>query len=489
MKKSCLLFCILLTFFLIVSVGGSLLANDDAVNVDRLSADIVKAFKPVYSLSGFSVQELENLKLASKPFITYRLVLTGEPLRGLINETDAVRTARSKKINYTEFADIVLIPENSGFRLDEAMLLANPENVQDGTSLFFKQYGLAWRNLSGGLKRFVAYVGSGQGYYWFAASNLPLLMKLREDFKLAGGFELEEYLAEALSAHDTGNFTAEMASRILPASGNKAIPHIRKAITDSLLMDDVPYPHFRALVRINTPEAFDVVNRYALSEDPEILLPLFDAVITCLEPQQELLPCYKAMLTQKIAIPRAIAAYEKLGRKDELRPVLLRIMSKPDSYANYRAAAMTFARWRNDDKIPPAYSQAFSQITALLLRNEDIDGSGAYYDFNENGAARQIRLAEEDEKRIEPVIKSLMQQTDMNLIILTALDLATLSDNVPQTAKGYVVRVRRTGAKILRQLPPAGRAEAREILKSLCTNSSSPEEAMLLRSIMQEAAL
>lgn len=439
------------------------------------AAEIVRMFTPLYKKN--SVTEETVRFNGTVPIRVARVILSGDPVRLLMTGAKKSETAKLKP----EYIDVLIVPagKTSPFALNTALSLREEKVGKGDENLFFHQYGFAWRRLTCGLKRFTEYLGRDAHYYYFASSNLPALLKLREGLKLNGGFDEPSALASALRVRDAGDVTAETASLQLPKYGNDALPYLMREIRETTALDEPVYPHFRVLVRIATPEALQVVNRFAASDDRKILLPLYDAIMSARLADPALEPCYFSMIRNQIGLPYVIDAYEKMNRKKNLEPALRAVMLQAYSYDNYALAALTLIKWRDPNR-KTVHASAEKDIRLLLIRGGEAPDSVQYLNPNEAAATRERRLSAEDEKRIKPTLDLLAAAPERELTVLTGLNLALSSTRQVRVSPQYIARLRRTGIRILK-MHPEERGKIDALLRTLIENGKNPKEVELLR--------
>jgi len=476
---------LILVFACLCALCASLFADNTDVarmsdpGIAELRKKLVVTFHPLYKVISFSSFMVENPEIAPVPFEAYRFVLSGTPLKDLLKDKRYAEAASKP-----EYADIIVIPVKSPFRIDKALQLKTENLDKQSADFFFSKYGFHWRNLKSQLKRYTLYVGRNESYYFFVSSNLSFIFHLGYTLKLQSGFSPVAYLAEALSVQDLGNITAETASRYLKKYGNDALPYIAKEINTCLKMDERPFIHFRVVASIGTPEAFEFMNRMAAPEKSpglNILLPVFDAIVLYKLIDPALAPCYKAMLREQTAIAFVIAAYRKMNRMKDIRADLIHISENPVSYDNYRTAKITLINWNDPDKKTCHYD-AENWIRTMLVRSGETPGSTGFQNIEESKADREFRLKQEDEKRIKIYIDKLKQAPERDLTVITGLNLALTNIDSSQISKAYVERVRAVGIKLLKDMPDK-RNEISHAVRTLTAHVTNETDKKILADV------
>ena len=434
----------------------------------------------VYRLVNRSPFKIANQEITAEPFTAYRLFYQGHPLKELKVPSSA-NAAQAKEYERPAFADIVLIPVDSPFRLDKALKYSRPTTEKETAFLLFRQFGMEWRDLKNlsSLHSYTVYVGKNDDWYCFASANTSFLLMLQDTLKLKDGFVPMELLAEALFAADVANVTADTAMHMLAGYGNQALPHLDRAIQEAASLDDDTYRPFFALSQINTPEAFAMINRYAeQTTDRNVLASLFRVILLNKVVSPALKPCYQKMLEHQAGVEELIRIYTQLGWADDLRKGCALIAETPKTYENYRQAV--FYLEKVDAFLLKRYGDLEESIRQLLLRSGDMPKSIAYHTVSETETEREIRLRKEDEKRIAPMRMALLGGPKPKITIISALNLALMDDsNAPQSVKNYVARVRNVGLQILRDMPDK-RDEISHTLRTLVTHSTVEREQRLL---------
>lgn len=421
---------------------------------------ISEHFKKDYRRTSVSGYMIDNKALTEQPITAFRSIFVAKPVA---------------EKSGPEYADILLIPIKSTFRLDKALQLDTKKTDPATADFFYSQYGFQWRFLESGLKHFTLYLGRSKDHYIFGTSNLPFLVKLKNRLHLRGGFLPEEYLAEALSVQDANDQTAEEASQLLPEYGNKALPYLKNSIQVISELDEGAYPHFRVLARIATPEAFAMMNSYA--NDPSlrfILMPLFDAILTHKLVEKALLPCYYAMLREQIAITYAAEALVKLNMRTEARNRLLNTVRNPLDFENYKLATFLIFSLENPGIVPP-HKIAEEEIRVLLVRGGDIPESTKFVNTQETEAERELRLAEKDMKRIKIHYDTLVKSREKNLTMIAALELILTKIPRKDVSAMYERRLHSIGYKILKEIP-GQRVELTRLVKILASDRNRDKE-------------
>lgn len=275
---------------------------------------IEEELQPQFKINNVTEQRVIEPTIVTEPTTVLRIVMIGYPLKKLPGPKEAMKD-REKP----EYADLILVPVNSAFLPDKSLQFSLPSYTKGTEDYFFSQYGFEWRRMNTPLKHFTVYAGSNKECHVFASADLQFLLKMKSALMLRNGFSPVEYLTEALSVHDLDNVTAESASVTLPDYGNAALPYLQKEIRRMMELDESANPHFRVLVRINTPEACTLINQYVADNPSEdkVLLPIFDAISTCKWINPYLVPTYRVMFERQLVLPFLVEAYQKIGLQKE----------------------------------------------------------------------------------------------------------------------------------------------------------------------------
>lgn len=477
-----------LLYLLPLLLAGTLCAGDLTKQLTDTKKMMEEAGAPFYKITNISQLNINNPALGKTPFIAFRFILSGTPLKHLPGLKE--NQLASQRLGIPEIADIVLIPiDNNVFRLDKALDLSEPTTRQETQALFYEQYGFQWRKLESNLKRYTLYVGKNEHFYCFAAGNLSFLLHLQIKLKFKDGFSPVEYLTEALTVNDFYSTTASTALHQLPMYGNASLPYLERGINDAFDEEELLSHYFQVLAKIATPEAFALMNHYATDDqETEVLTPLFDTIMAAKIIKPELLPCYKLMLRKQYGIEYASAAMDKCQKVPELKTALRQIVEQPRDYSKFRFALMALEAWSNPAAIPK-HKEAQEQAMLLLLRGGDMPGTVAFQNVEESNAARENRLRKEDEVRLQPIIDFLLKSNEYRLSILMAFDLSLMDETaLPKASHRYAFRVRETGRKILQEMMvnPTKKREIEHYIRTLVTYTGNKRELELFRELAQK---
>lgn len=411
-------------------------------------------FKKEYRRTSVSGFVIDNKDLTAEKITAFRSVFAAKP----VTEKGGL-----------EYADILMIPVRSTFRLDKALQLDAKKTDPATADFFYSQYGFQWRYLESGLKHYTLYLGRNKDYYFFGTSNLPFLVKVKKLLALKGGFSVEEYLSEALSVQDAEDRTAEEASVLLPESGNRALPYLKSSIQAITELDEGAYPHFRVLAKIATPEAFEMMNSYADDASLKyVLLPLFDAIISGKLINKQLLPCYYAMLREQVAITFAAEALAMLNLRTEARDRLRAVVREPQDFDSYKFATFLIFGMENPGVIPP-HKIAEEEIRVLLVRGGDIPESTKFVNTRETETERELRLAKKDMERIKVHYDKLVLSPNKDLTMIMALELILTRIPRKDVSALYEQRLHAVGYKLLKDIP-GQRLELTRLVKRLASD-------------------
>ena len=467
MRKKC--FLLFIAFALSV-VPGISSGSDPAASSQTRSqiARLEKGIAPFRS-KDIQLELLDDPVIVRKPMVVCHLVFIRTGTYKKKVQTPSVVAGLPDEVTYVpeeirEYADFVVIPKESSF-LAEHALRFTAEDVRsvppEQAKIAFRKYGILWKNVKTHFQVYTLYLGEDRENYYFGQANLSVLLWFRRSFQLSGGESSLKLLGDALNVQDTDGFTCRFAISELAKYKNEALPILEESIRSSLELDVPPCPQFISMKMVDTPEADRMLCKYAGSHDETLLVGLFQAF----EDQIGLRPSQKdvflRMISSRIAPKLGIQLAMKTGLEKDMIPHLRAYVNQPQSFEEYSIGVRTLFMIRNPGKATP-HAAAAEQIKLLLMRGGELPDTLTFTDINESELAREQRLGQQDEERIKPYVDALVNSPDTDIGILTALEMAMFTTAMPafnprNQIKGvkntYLVRVRRTGALILRQFP------------------------------------
>lgn len=433
-----------------------------------LVARLEKSIAPFRSMD-IQLETLDDPVITKKPLVVCHLIFirihnyrkeirTPNKVAGLPDEVTYVPD------EVREFADFVAVPKESSFQAANALRFTaeDSRNVPpEQAKIAFRKYGILWKNVKTPFRVYTLYLGEDAENHYFGQANLSVLLWFRRAFHLSGGESTLKLLGEALNVRDTEEFTSRFAIAELAKYKNAALPELENSIRASLELDVPPCTQFLCMKMINTPEADNMLSRYADSADETLLLGLFQAFedFVGIRPAQK--KVFFRMIASRIAPMLGIQAVQKLGLEKEIVSLLHAYVTRPHSFEEYAIGVRTLFSIRNPDKKTP-HASAAEQIKLLLMRGGELPDTLNFTDINESEFSREQRLAKQDEERIQPYVDILVNAPEKDIGILTALELTMFRTSMPSfnprnQTKGvkntYLTRVRKTGALILRKFP------------------------------------
>lgn len=433
-----------------------------------LVARLEKGIAPFRSMD-IQLEMLDDPVIVRKPMVVCHLIFirtrryrkevrTPNKVTGLPDEVSYV----TEEIR--EFADFVAVPKESAFQTENALRFAT-EDVRsvppEQAKTAFRKYGILWKNVKTPFNVYTLYLGEDAENHYFGQANLSVLLWFRRAFRLSGGESTLKLLGDALNVQDSEGFTCRYAIAELAKYKNEALPVLEKSIASSLELDVPPCPQFICMKMVDTPEADRMLCKYAESRDETLLVGLFRAFedFVGLRPSQK--KVFMRMISSRMAPTLGIQMATKVGLEKEIVPLLRAYVNQPRSFEDYSIGVRTLFTIRNPEKMTP-HEAAAEQIKLLLMRGGELPNTVNFTDINESEYSREQRLTRMDEDRIKPFVDVIVKDPDTDIGILTALELAMFTTNMPafnprNQVKGvkntYLTRVRRTGGLILKQFP------------------------------------
>ena len=462
--------------------------------VERLE----KGIAPFRSMD-IQLETLDDPLIVKKPMVVCHLIFIRlHQSRKEVRKPNKV-SGLPDEISYVpeeirEFADFVAVPKESLFQAENA-LRSTAEDVRnvppEQSEIAFRKYGILWKNIKEPPFRvYTLYLGEDAENYYFGQANLSVLLWFRRAFRLSGGESTLTLLGNALNVQDKDGFTSRFAIVELARYQNAALPELERSIRASMEFDIPPRAQFLCMKMIDTPEADNMLNRYANSHDETLLNGLFRAFddYVGIRPSQK--NVFLRMISSRMAPLLGIQAAMKTGLEKDIVQPLQAYVNRPHSFEDYRIGVRTLFAIRNPDKTT-RHADAAEQIKLLLMRGGELPDTVNFTDLNESEFSREQRLAKQDEERIQPYVDILVNEPDTDIGILTALELAMFTTRMPtfgvrNQAKGvkssYLLRVRRTGALILRKFP---REQVLRAFNALLSFVENDQEHQMLEAAYQ----
>ena len=387
-----------------------------------------------------------------------------------------------KRVEAREYADIVMIPKDPFFKIDNVLKFYADETPLKGilAPIAYQQYGIQWRKTNNRYKQYTLYLGEDQHNHYFGSANLTVLMWFRRTFGLKNGFPTTKILAKALTVKDADNLTTRYAIVELAKYRNEALKDLQRSIADAAELDEPPTSQFLCMQLINTPEADALLCRYAGASDRVILSGLFHAFSETADYRITQKKVFYRMVQTRMAPMIAVKAAEALNIQKELIPYFQDYVDRPYSMDDYELGVRSLFRLRNGNT-PVPHQSASEQLRDMLLRAGEVPDSMRIYNVQESTLNREDRLAKKDAERIKPFMDVIVNDPHKDLGLLTALELSVFSPP-PQDgfSKSYIRRIRRTGAQILTEFDSR---TVKTMFRSLIRHVRSRQE----RSLFEDA--
>lgn len=458
--------------------------------VEAVKSRLDKVLVP-YKLQSSEREPIDNEQLSENEILSWRLVYAKnfnkedsdtEMLSDTEEEVDdgtgnlTIETVQPKQT----FATITLIPSGA-LDLEKALLLRR-ELVPDDKILkevIFVKYGITWSKYPCQYERLTYYLGTDDYFHYFASADISIIYTLFRALDMKDGADLNQLLIDNLSIEDENLFTKRFCIAKLGQFQDPVIPALVRAIKRIVAAEEYVIPHFLALLEMKTPKAFSIVCEAAVSKNDYLRKSAFSAILQLEQGIADLYPVYYEMIKSRDYITYGSMAFLQLGFADRLMPLIQNILDTPNSVQQFEEA--TRIKWLIQDRsIKTIHKAAYDDIVLSLIRSGEIKDSPQFIDMNESKASRELRLAEEDEERIADTKKKIINAKEVDLSIITAIELAFFYTADKRVSRDYINRVNNAGISLLKQLP---RAEVTRILTLLTRYNTSEEEAAKLKDI------
>ena len=426
-----------------------------------------------------SQEPLLNRSISDEVIPTWRLIYVKEFDKP--QGTDAAASAPVTDDAVKEdFAAITLIPVKA-VRLSNMLRLSAIGKPAEPIlqPLFFTKYGIMWRKLQTQYETFTLYLGATEDFHVFVSANISVIYTLFRYVDMKDGTDLITLLVDCLDIEDEEYFTNRFALVHLSEFGDASIPALQRAIKRVAASGVPPIQQFLGLTNIATPQAIEILNDAADSEDADIRKACFTALIGMPSVNKELKHAYVRMVETRENVWPGFAACDILGCAKELAPLLDAYYARPKSVAEFETVAR--ARWLlKDPKLNLVHTRALNEITIASIRSGEIANSPQYRNVQETDASRNARLQVEDEKRIASAREAILKAPQTDLSVAAGIELAMFLTKDKRVSTQYIARVNRVGIEILRALP---RQETLRYLDALIRYNDSIPEAEKLADI------
>lgn len=454
------IYCKILLFFLLTActAGYAAAPAKSQVSAENIVSIMEKGLDP-FKKHDIRLERMDDPLITSRPVYACHIIFMRkysymeEIKRKQDNKSKAGKQPipTKKRIDAREYADIVMIPKDPFYKLENVLKFYAEETQMKGllAPIAYKQFGLQWRKTNNRYQQYTLYLGEDQHNHYFGSANLTVLMWFRRAFGLRNGFPVTKTLAQALSVNDADNLTARYAIAELAKYRNEALTDLRRSIADAAELDEPPISQFLCMQLINTPEADALLCRYADSPDRIILTGLFHAFSETTEYRKTQKNVFYRMVQSRMAPAIALRAAEALNIQNELIPLFQDYVNRPFSMDDYELGVRSQFRLRHGNT-PVPHQSAAEQLRDMLLRAGEVRDSMRIYNVQESSYNREDRMAKQDAERIKPYTDVIINNPHKDLGLLTALELSVYSPP-PQNgfSKTYIRRIRRTGAQIL----------------------------------------
>ena len=427
-----------------------------------------------------SQEPLLNRSISDEVIPTWRLIYVKEFDKPQEADGSAASASVTDDDVKEDFAAITLIPVKS-VRLSNLLRLSAIGKPAEPIlqPLFFTKYGIMWRKLQTQYENFTLYLGATEDFHVFVSANISVIYTLFRYVDMKDGTDLITLLVDCLDIEDEEYFTNRFALVHLSEFGDASIPALQRAIKRVAASGQPPIQQFLGLTNIATPQAIEILNDAADSEDADIRRAAFTALIGMPSVNKELKHAYVRMVETRENVWPGFAACDILGCAKELAPLLDAYYARPKSVAEFETVAR--ARWLlKDPKLNLVHTRALNEITIASIRSGEIANSPQYRNVQETDASRNARLQVEDEKRIASAKEAILKAPQTDLSVAAGIELAMFLTKDKRVSTQYIARVNRIGIDILRALP---RQETLRYLDAMIRYNDSIPEAEKLADI------
>ena len=337
------------------------------------------------------------------------------------------------------------------------------------------------------LKQYTAFLGCGQGYYWYMKSDIARMELFRRTMRISGGDNMDALMADALNVRDYDLFTSRTAVEYFRGRGPEVVPRIRESMeTWRKEEKELPIQHLIALKITGSSAAVEELMKIASSKDHAMA----HQALSLLTETPFLAP--DSFYARALSVPeytgRVIRIFKSRNKMKMILPRLRKLVRAPRTIAQsvevlsaLRAYDPGFPGYLGKEGLPE-YT-ACNDIMFLMMRMGETPDTLKYVPIEADGAGTPTKMAEEERKRIEPHLEILRKSRDHEAVFAGAVALASYSPPARAVAKEYSSRVRKVGVEIIRMLPADFVIAHFDMLaKSLV----QPREQTLLRMIRQE---
>jgi len=462
--------------------------------VETVAERLQKVLNP-YKLTSKTSEFIFNPDLSDSDILSWRMVFS-KPYNKPSSDTELMEDQETESENeageiVTELkkapvsnATVTLIPTGA-LDLEKALLLRRESIPTDKVlrELIFMKYGITWSKFPCQYERITTYLGTDKYFHYFASADISVIYILFRAMDMKDGADLTQLMIDNLMIEDENLFTKRFCITQLAKFNDPAIPQLVKAIKRMVTAEEYPIAQFLALAMMHTPQSFMIVNEAATSKNSYLRKAAFSAVQQLENGAVELLPTYDCMISSREAITFGSNAFLSMEIAENIEPLIDEILAQPHSVQEFQEA--TAIKWQiKSPGLKTPHKTAFSDITLSLIRSGEIANSGQFIDVNESKEAREQRLHKLDEERIADSKKRIIQAKQVDISVLTALEMAFFYSADKRVSRDYITRLNNVGISILKELPAK---ETKDILNRLIKYNTSKEETAKLIDIRAKA--
>lgn len=217
--------------------------------------DLLPKLRKIFSVEGETTQVDEEVSVSVKGCDGYRFILRHgrrdfsnltQQTFGRLNDPNGPGSYEIP-MKYS-YVDLLLFPEHN--------------KIADGLI-----QEITWKNLEQAYYAKPVYMGTGDGYHWFANCTLSWQERVRDQLGLIGGENRVELLVQGLLIKDSENMTRDAALKLLVQHGDAAIPHLKRFIDEELRKNSrhvyayIP-DVFNVLGKIHTDKSTALIREY-----------------------------------------------------------------------------------------------------------------------------------------------------------------------------------------------------------------------------------
>jgi len=310
-----------------------------------------------------------------------------------------------------------------------------------------------WETPDNDLKQFVLYLGRGRGYFWYMKSDAGRLMNTQAHMKLAGGENMDAFMAKALNVTDFELYTSRVAVEYFRDRGDKCVPLILESARLWQLEENTPpIQHLFALKLTGSEEAGKALVKFAASKDLRTAHQALRLLVE--EPYLASDSFYRRLLKHPEYTGSVVNIFRARKKGAVLVPDLQQILKEPRTIRQYTETLAALRELQSAGKFTglPEYD-AVNNIMFLMMRMGETPETIKYIPLDANGKGSTSKLDEKERQRIAPYLATFRKSKDFEAAFAAALAMAAFAPENKNIDKTYTERVRKLGLELMRGLP------------------------------------